>query len=140
MAQRITHADLVGIVARLQRSLHRLDTIGPDDTLTFSVGSAYYGNSNTLEVTGLRGRNVFGHQHYGFTARELYDLVHAQCTALEDVPTPRRLYAVTACLEQGKQVPTFFLDVNVQGILSEAAAADIAHDIVPGASVCAVRV
>lgn len=43
---------------------------------------------------------------------------------------PSSMYAIHATVGEGRQVPTFYLNGNVQGIVSEEQAADIAATIV----------
>lgn len=168
MTQRITRTDLGGMLLRLQRNLqtHRLihstDSVltlttgdhqageGGWGVLTLTTGSQLYGNAyhvGAIEYVPGQPHGIdavhsqpFGTFHFGFTARDCYDRMHALCVAYETLPARPELYAVTAVEEGGKQYPTFYLDTRVQGIVSEAHAADIAHEIVPTASVCAVRV
>ena len=53
----------------------------------------------------------------------------------EEAPMPE-MYAVSAVIN-GRQIPTFYLLTNVQGIVSEAHAARIAAQVVgPGADIC----
>lgn len=87
MAQdRITKRDLAGMLGRLERITHTHKIIGSDDRLTLITGSATFGNSYAVVLVdrGLGGHsNPFGTFHFGFTARECHDRMHALCVALE---------------------------------------------------------
>jgi hypothetical protein len=87
---RITKRDLAGMLARLQRNAHTHGIITTDQGLTLEPGSATFGNSyqvwsrwTTEGTNGLRDGQPFGTFHFGFTARDAYDRMHAMCAALE---------------------------------------------------------
>lgn len=86
MATRITRHDLDGMLGRLERNTHTHKIIGPSERLTLVIGSATYGNSYAvvLRDPATGGHSApYGTFHYGFTARDCYDRMHALCVALE---------------------------------------------------------
>lgn len=95
MTQKITKADLQGMLGRLERNLKRHRLIITGDVLTLTTGSKLYGNSYQVEairygsvcaVQPHRPRQPFGTLHFGFTARDCYDRMHALCVAYETLP------------------------------------------------------
>lgn len=83
----ITNKDVVGMVKRLQTAMHATNLLAPTDVLAVETGSKTNGNSWKVvryDATGYRSSS-FGSFHYGMTARDCYDRVHAMCVALEEV-------------------------------------------------------
>lgn len=81
---RITQRDLDGMLGRLRRNMVTAKIIGTQ-SLCLEYGSKVNGNSYnviTLDDTAHRGM-PFGTFHFGFTARDCYDRMHAMCVALE---------------------------------------------------------
>ena len=80
---RVTKNNLDSMFMRLEYSLRRLGKLGDGDRLALEHGSKTYGNAYRVVVLGERRYEPFGTFHYGFTARDCYDRMHAQCVALE---------------------------------------------------------
>jgi hypothetical protein len=80
---RVTKKNLESMFMRLEYSLRRHGKLGDGDRLALEHGSKTNGNAYRVVVLGERRYEPFGTFHYGFTARDCYDRMHAQCVALE---------------------------------------------------------
>jgi hypothetical protein len=82
---RVTKKELEAMFMRLERNLRRHGKISEGDRLALEHGSKTYGNSYRVVVLGDRRYEPFGTFHFGFTARDCYNRMHALCCALEYV-------------------------------------------------------
>jgi hypothetical protein len=82
---RITQRDLDGMMSRLYHNMRTNGIIATGEVIMLQPGSKYYGNSYQVwtRINSERARQPFGTFHFGFTARECYDRMHAMCVALE---------------------------------------------------------
>jgi len=81
-------SELAGMALRLEDNMRRRWWLNSSDEwrLAVEVGSKKYGVAYRVVVlmSDLRFE-PFGTFHFGFTARECYDRMHAMCVALEHV-------------------------------------------------------
>lgn len=91
---RITHQDLDGMLKRLDRDMRSTNLLAEDEHMLVNHGSKTYGNSFQVWAWCMQApeagaalqhlsRMPFGTFHFGFTARDCYDRMHAMCVALE---------------------------------------------------------
>jgi len=82
---RVTKKELEAMFMRLERNLRRHGKISEGYLIALEHGSKINGNSYRVVVLSDRRYEPFGTFHFGFTARDCYDRMHAMCVALEYV-------------------------------------------------------
>lgn len=83
--ERITTQDIAAMAGRVERNLRRHNRL---DAGRVAVENGSKTNGNAYRVVVLadnRRYEPFGTFHFGFTARECYDRMHALCVAMEYV-------------------------------------------------------
>lgn len=94
MSDRITPNDLRGMVKRATRNLEDVGIIAPNQAVALERGSRTNGNAYRLVTFGIedaRRSEPFGTFHFGFTARDAYDRLHAVCVGMETAMDAKRV-------------------------------------------------